>query len=79
MKIGCRDGKLVSVDIALCPAWFLAGLQGDSTQALRRSKRYSGVSCDPTGAPSPSIQYSRGGWLNFQSLKRRINAFEKTA
>jgi hypothetical protein len=24
------------------------------------------------------MQYSSGGWLNFQSLNRRMNAFEKT-
>jgi hypothetical protein len=49
---------------------------------LRNSRRYSrvgSVSCEPTGAPSPIMQYSSGGWLNFHSLNRRMNAFEKTA
>jgi hypothetical protein len=53
-------------------------LLAERTWEFLNNRRYSGVSCEPTGAPSPIIQYSSGGWLNFHSLKRRMNAFEKT-
>jgi hypothetical protein len=79
IKIGFPDdGCEVDTCDCLCPFRCFDKLLEDRTWEFRNSRRYSGVSCEPTGAPSPIMQYSSGGWLNFQSLNRRINAFEKT-
>lgn len=77
-KMGWGDDDPTILENRLLLFRSLGMLLADATCELRRSRRYSGVSWDPTGAPFPSMWCSRGGWLNCHNLIRRINAFEKT-
>ena len=76
--MGCTDDELVLVGSRPWLLLFLVNFASDKTLELRIKRRNSGVNCDPTGAPSPKMQYSSGGWLNFHNLNRRINALENT-
>lgn len=69
-------------DVATSASLLLFGsiclFEEDSKREFRTSKRYSGVSWDPTGGISPT-PCSSGGKLNLHNLRRRANAFEKMA
>lgn len=52
--MGCVDEDPAILGDRLLLFRSLGMLLADATSELRRSRRYSGVSWDPTGAPFPS-------------------------